>query len=225
MKKKQLAPFVVIEGIDGCGKTTVVKQLKQLYPSAFFMREPGGTMIAELVREVLLSPYGKKLPAEQQMALFFAARRINIVDEILPDRQCGIPVISDRFDASTFAYQKCMRLVRKKLVRNEPLFKLFHQLRDSVVRYCEPTLYIYLEVDPKVGMERRALARNQKPNHFDTADLKEQSRRAASYREFFSLIETDKTRVVTVDANQPPEKVIADVVFVVTKEFEFKRHK
>lgn len=219
MSEKKLAPFVVIEGIDGCGKTTVVSELKRAYPNAFFIREPGGSLLAEELRDIVLSGIGDIMSSEQQMTMFYAGRQINILKEILPRRRNGIPVICDRFEASTFAYQKCMQYVGEELLMNLPLYDKFFSLRERVVIGCEPSRYIYLEVDPKVGMERRALARDQDSNHFDLAGLQEQKRRAASYREFFRKIEQEGvSKVFIVDANPPKEEVIPKVLALVERE-------
>lgn len=213
MNQEPLAPFVVVEGIDGCGKTTIISSLKQIYPHVLFLREPGGSLLAEELREIVLSNVGGMLSPEQQMAMFYAGRQINILKEILPYRRRGTPVICDRFEASTFAYQKCMQYVGDELIMNMPLYEKFFSLRERVVTECEPSRYIYLNVDPKVGMERRALARNQDSNHFDLAGLQEQKRRAASYLDFFRKIEREGvSKVSIVDANPPKEEVIAEVL-------------
>ncbi len=186
----RLAPFIVFCGIDGCGKTSAIKAVGEKFPTVDTTREPGGTPLAENIRNLLLSEKGGILSPLEQMHLFFAGRHIHIHERILPKRKSGIPVVSDRFDGSTFAFQRCLSLVAEKIEINQPLYEEFFRLREQVVHHCEPSLYIYLEVDPVIGMRRRAFAREQELNHFDLANIEEQKRRAVSYRTFFKHIRT-----------------------------------
>ena len=201
MKK---VPFIVFEGIDGCGKTSVVQAIGKAFPRIHLTREPGGTPIAEDIRKLLLSEKGALLTPYEQMTLFFAARSNHLDRLIEPKRQAGVPVVSDRFDSSTFTFQKCMRRDRTFDV---DLFVRFQQLRDEVVLGRDPTLYVYLLVDPRVGMRRRALASDQELNHFDLASLEEQERRHMSYAYILKSIETSgNSSVCTVDANKKKKR-------------------
>jgi dTMP kinase len=207
------APFVVFEGIDGCGKTSVVRAISNKFPQVHITREPGGTPLAEDIRNLLLSDKGSILSPYEQMTLFFAARSIHVDTLIEPKRRAGVPVVSDRFDLSTFAFQQCMNVDG---TLNVELSHHFQQLRKSVLSGKEPTLYIFLDVDPEEGMRRRALARDQNVNHFDLADLSEQNRRRESYLFILNSIgENDATYVRVVDANKPKEVVIADCVALI----------
>lgn len=207
------APFIVFEGIDGCGKTSVVQTVGEKFPLVHLTREPGGTPLAEDIRLLLLSDKGSILSPNEQMTLFFAARSIHLDTLIEPKRREGIPVVSDRFDLSTFAFQKCMR---SDGTFDMDLFTRFQQLRNTVVQGKDPTLYVYLAVNPETGMRRRSLGRNQELNHFDLASLEEQERRHRSYVHILRLIETSGSSYVRfVDANQPKEKVVAVCVELV----------
>lgn len=213
------AKFIVIEGIDGCGKTSAVKAIGDTFPDIYLTREPGGTFLAEKIRNILLSEKGAILSPEEQMDLFFAARQIHLFEVIKEKMKKGVSVVSDRFDASTFAFQKCVQIANGKPVISDYLYDEFFKRRDHVVAGCEPTLYIYMNVDPEEGMRRRALARNQDVNHFDLASLEEQKRRDLSYQVFFELIRKARTsRVVVVDANQNKGKMIHDIISVIREE-------
>jgi dTMP kinase len=100
------APFIVLEGIDGCGETSAVKAIAKRFQQVHTTRDPGGTFLAERIRDFLLSEKGAILSLEEQMTQFFAARQISISEVIDRKRGEGVPVISDRFDSSTFAFQK-----------------------------------------------------------------------------------------------------------------------
>ena len=213
------AKFIVIEGIDGCGKTSAITAVGKKFPNIHITREPGGPLLAEKIREILLSEKGSILSSSEQMDLFFAARQIHILETIKIKRDQGTHVISDRFDASTFAFQKCIEVIGERSYINNDLYDKFFSLRNHVVIPCEPSLYIYMKVDPEEGMKRRALARNQNINHFDLASLEEQKRRDISYHKFFEIVEkSTSSRVAVIDANQSQTKTIDVVVEVVTGE-------
>lgn len=219
MSSVNRAPFIVFEGIDGCGKTSACNAVAKNYPTIHLTREPGGAYLSEKIRNILLSDKGANLSPEEQMDLFFAARQIHLFEVINTKRNVGIPVFSDRFDASTFAFQKCVDVVGGLPLLNLPLYEEFFKRREHVVKGQEPSLYVYLNVDPVEGMRRRALARNQKVNHFDLAGLEEQKRRAASYEIFFDWVKQVRTsRVVVIDANQNQGKTIHDVMQVIAEE-------
>lgn len=210
------APFIVFEGIDGCGKTSVIAAIKRRYPFLFCTREPGGTFVAEQIRSLLLSPKGALLSPQEQMTLFFAARQIHLHEVIESKRQEGVPVVSDRFDGSTFAFQKC---VERDGSGNHELIEFFMSLRNNVVAGKEPSLYIYLQVDPGVGARRRSTASGQDANHFDNAQLEEQERRSVAYDAFLGMVRlSGVSRVEVVDANQPLDQVIQECLFLIAKE-------
>ena len=96
----------MIDGADGCGKTTVISYLKSVYQNNFlFTREPGGSPFAEKIREVILSPDAKEASGLTQFGLFWAARADHLEKKIRPAIESGINVVSDRFDSSSYAFQ------------------------------------------------------------------------------------------------------------------------
>lgn len=124
--------FVVFDGIDGCGKTTIAKMFCAAMqkhedknvrgPSAIQVREPGGTVYGEKIREVLLTvPPESDKPSEQldayaEMLLFMAARAQLMRTVVVPALQDGQAVFSDRFVSSTLAYQGSLGVSWKSIV-------------------------------------------------------------------------------------------------------------
>ncbi|BCG49732.1 dTMP kinase [Candidatus Profftella armatura (Diaphorina cf. continua)] len=108
--------FITFEGIDGSGKSThikyIIKLLKTFNINVIFTREPGGTPLGEILRNLLLH---KPMHPETETLLMFAARREHIAKVIKPALKKGICVISDRFTDSSFAYQGGGR----KILRNK----------------------------------------------------------------------------------------------------------
>jgi dTMP kinase len=107
--------FIVLEGIDGCGKTTQLEALRQWLPSSGLLppgarvvvsREPGGTALGQALRELLLHPPGEAIPVPRAELLLYAADRAQHVETVLrPALERGDWVLCDRFTGSTAAYQ------------------------------------------------------------------------------------------------------------------------
>jgi len=107
--------FIVLEGIDGCGKTTQLEALRQWLPTSGLLppgarvivsREPGGTALGQVLRELLLHPPGKAAPVPRAELLLYAVDRAEHVETVLrPALDAGDWVLCDRFTGSTAAYQ------------------------------------------------------------------------------------------------------------------------
>lgn len=141
--------LISIEGIDGAGKTTQVKllsqELKGLGYEVFTLREPGGTMISERIREILLDARNLKLSPMAE-ALLYEAARAQLVDEVLkPLLRQGKIVLADRFTDSTIAYQGYGRGLDI-----ESLSRLNHMATGGI----EPQLTVVLDLDPVEGRRR-----------------------------------------------------------------------
>jgi dTMP kinase len=101
--------FVTLEGIEGVGKSTQVARLSAalgvLGIAHVVTREPGGTPLAESIRDVVLSTREESLPPTAELLLMFAARAVHLANHILPSLRAGRWVICDRFTDATYAYQ------------------------------------------------------------------------------------------------------------------------
>ncbi len=101
--------FITLEGPEGAGKTTNRAYLaEQLQAQGFVVtltREPGGTALAELIREILLAPHAETMAVDTELLLMFAARAQHLAQVILPALAEGNIVICDRFTDATYAYQ------------------------------------------------------------------------------------------------------------------------
>ncbi|SQC94026.1 Thymidylate kinase [Cedecea neteri] len=145
--------FIVIEGLEGAGKTNahnvVVATLKELgIRELTFTREPGGTPLAERLRELTLNNAGigdEKVTDKAEVLMFYAAR-IQLVETVIkPALARGSWVIGDRHDLSTQAYQGGGRQIDQNLLM---------ALRNTVLGDFYPDLTIYLDVTPEVGLSR-----------------------------------------------------------------------
>lgn len=210
MPSKKKPPFIVIEGGEGSGKSSLLIALKdELVDSIVTTREPGGSPYAEVIREATLkNPLAKDAPAETTLCLMFAARFDNTKNAILPALKSGKPVIADRYDASSFAYNVWAQ-------SDGALEEVFWNLRKRLV--IVPDLYIFVDVDPKEGV-RRAHSRNQSLlkgkdyDHFDNREIDFHKKVRQGYTKFFS-----KVPHIVIDANRPLEEVKRDFIAEIRK--------
>ena len=149
--------FLVLEGIDGCGKTTQLKALADWLPASGLMpagaqlittREPGGTALGQALRQLLLHPPEEQAPATRAELLLYAADRAQHVQTRLePALAAGDWVLSDRYCGSTTAYQGYGRGLDLDLIT---------QLEQLATAGLQPDLCLWLELSPELAAERRS---------------------------------------------------------------------
>jgi dTMP kinase len=141
--------FVVLEGVEGSGKSTQAKLLARWLSEAGVAhqvtREPGGTPVGEEIRRVLL--HGGDMPARTELLLYLAARAALVEQVVRPALEAGEVVIADRYELSTFAYQAHGRGLPLDAVR---------AANAIAIGGLRPDLTIVLELPPEVGAARRA---------------------------------------------------------------------
>ncbi len=143
------AKFITIEGGEGVGKTTNIDFIQDYLKTAgipyLLTREPGGTPMAEELREMLLKHRSETVSENCELLLMFAARAQHIQQVIKPALQQGTWVLCDRFTDATYAYQGGGRGVD---------FSKIATLEDLVQGDLRPDLTLLLDVSVEVGMER-----------------------------------------------------------------------
>lgn len=194
--------FIVIEGLEGAGKTsaiqTVVDTLEEKgITNLAFTREPGGTPLAEKLRELIkLGIEGEKVTDKAELLMLYAARVQLIENVIKPALAEGKWVIGDRHDLSSQAYQGGGRGLDKDLMLS---------LRNTVLGDFRPDLTLYLDLDPAIGLAR-ARARGE----LDRIE-KESMDFFYRTRERYQALAKDDDAIITIDASQTIEKVQADI--------------
>ncbi len=112
--------FITLEGGEGAGKSTCIplieEQLKRAGHDVLLTREPGGTELAERIREILLTPTDMPIHEDTELLLMFAARAQHINEKILPALKQGKFVLCDRFTDATYAYQGGGRGIAKQRI-------------------------------------------------------------------------------------------------------------
>lgn len=201
------AKFLVFEGLDGSGKGTVIKAVKEIFENRnyphIFLRDPGSTEIGEEIRNILLNPTYESMFKETELLLYVAARSQMLQEKIIPALNNNINVICDRYDLSTLTYQ----FVLGHWDSIDSIEKIM-----SVVGIFDtpPDHYFYLDIDLQTAKKRLGDKLDRQEEKLDRyfLDIKKQ------YLEFR---ENNKGRCSIHDATKNQEEVLNDVVCTLNK--------
>lgn len=200
--------LLVIDGGEGSGKGTFIARAKEIFSRALFTREPGGTEYAEKMRELVLGGLGKNTSSLSQLLAVMSARADHVEKVIRPAIEKGQHVITDRFDSATWAYQ---------IVHDKRLKNIFHDIRKSILggKNTIKPIYVYLDVNPEVGLERRSKDRGQKLNHFDLQSVDFHTNVRNGYLEFLKTLPPKQSYII--NARRPLEEVMEETIETVSK--------
>ncbi|WP_372527691.1 dTMP kinase [Piscinibacter sp.] len=191
--------FITFEGIDGAGKSThiaaVAAHMRDAGAKVICTREPGGTVLAERLRELIL--HAPMDPLTEAL-LVFAARRDHVRQVIEPALIRGETVLCDRFTDATFAYQGGGRGFDTAVLA---------ELERWVHGHLQPDLTLWFDLDASMAALRRAAARA--PDRFEQQDLEFFRRVRAGYQ---SRMDASPQRFVRIDAAQPLDAVSRQIV-------------
>lgn len=193
-----MSRFISFEGIDGAGKTShldaLESQLRQAGHDVVRTREPGGTPLAEKLRESVLHD---AMDALTESLLVFAARRDHLVQVIEPALARGAWVLSDRFTDATFAYQGAGRGFDLSVLST---------LEKWVQGQRQPDLTFLFDLPPEVAAARLSAARQ--PDRFEAQDTAFFERVRAGYK---ARLQADARRFALIDASASPADVARQV--------------
>jgi dTMP kinase len=196
--------FISFEGIDGAGKSSHVQALADAFRAqgraVTITREPGGTALAEKLRELVLN---EAMDPLTEALLMFAARRDHLLQVIEPALARGEAVLCDRFTDATFAYQGGGRGFDWTVL--EQLESWVQKTPAQPLR--EPDLTLLFELAPSIAAGRLAGARV--PDKFESQPVEFFTRVAAGYDQ---RVKQDPARFARIDANQSREAVWSDVL-------------
>ncbi|MEH6835449.1 MULTISPECIES: dTMP kinase [Falsihalocynthiibacter] len=194
--------FISFEGIDGSGKSTQIKLLRDALRAdgydVVLTREPGGSKGAEEIRSLVLEGDPDRWSAESEILLFTAARRDHLEKTIFPAIEAGKIVLCDRFADSTRMYQGISRGDLRAVV---------DQLHSLMIGR-EPDLTFIIDMDPKTGLSR-AKSRQTTEERFEDFGEDLQSKMRAG---FLKLAQEFPTRCQLIDGNRDMENVAADIL-------------
>ena len=204
--------FLTIEGIEGVGKTTQLARLSKILSDRGIAyvatREPGGTPLAEKIRELVLGSRGEALPDTAELLLMFAARALHLRHLIEPNLAAGRWVLCDRFTDATYAYQGAGRGLGDDPVRRLELL---------VQGARRPDLTLLLDVPVAIGLQR-ARRRNEGTG-IERPDEDRFERQRAEFFErvraaYLARAAAEPLRMAVIDAGRSADEVTEQIISV-----------
>ena len=194
--------FITIEGPDGAGKTTVIKELnkrleKEVKVGIVLTREPGGIPIAEKIRQIILDPENTEMDERTEALLYAAARRQHLVERVLPALNQGELVICDRFVDSSVAYQGSARGIGEEEIL---------ELNQFAIEGHLPDLTLYLDVPSEVGLAR--INQGRRATELDRLDKEDLAFHQKVRTGYLGLLDKYPERIHLIDAKEDIEKVV-----------------
>lgn len=197
--------FLTIEGIEGVGKTTQVVRLSEALTGRgiahVVTREPGGTPLAERIRDIVLNARGETLPPTAELLLMFAARAVHLDNHIGPHLRAGRWVVCDRFTDASYAYQGGGRRLSADNIR---------QLETIVQGARRPDLTVLLDAPVQQALQR---ARQRNPGTVTDRFESERAEFFERVREvYLSRAAAEPNRIAVIDASQSADLVAARIL-------------
>ena len=204
---EQLGKFIVIEGLEGAGKSSAIKVIERVLSQHNIeftnTREPGGTLLAEQLRNIVKSAdHQEKLTQETELLLMYASRSQLLANVIQPALGKGLWVIGDRHDLSSRAYQGGGRGFNENVM---------NAIADVTLKGFKPDLTLYLDLDPKIGLSR-AQARGE----LDRIELEQLDFFERTRAKYVEIANSDNT-ITTINAAQTMDQVHKDIEHAVTQ--------
>lgn len=199
--------FITIEGPEGSGKTTAVdtavKKLEEMGYTIVRTREPGGTPIAEQIRNVILDKSNTAMDGRTEALLYAASRRQHLVEKVWPALKEGKIVVCDRYLDSSLAYQGGARGLGIEEVLNVNLFATENTF---------PDLTLLFDLPPEVGLSRIASNASREVNRLDLEKLEFHKKVRET---FLFLAKSYPNRYVIIDATKSKEEVAKETLEVI----------
>ncbi|MBX5462969.1 MAG: dTMP kinase [Steroidobacteraceae bacterium] len=192
--------FITLEGIEGAGKSTAARFVREWLSArgltVCLTREPGGTPLAERVRQLVLDRQGEAITPVTETLLMFAARGLHVQNLIRPALARGEWVVCDRFTDATRAYQGAGRGVSLALI---------DQLASAVQEGLQPDCTLLLDLPVAAGLERVRMRSGSVPSdRFEEEPAQFFERVRAAY---LDIARAAPARVRIIDASRPLEAV------------------
>ncbi|TKB50403.1 dTMP kinase [Ferrimonas sediminicola] len=197
----QTGKFIVIEGLEGAGKSSAIERVNAWFETHFpgqsrvNTREPGGTPLAEEIREIWKRPRQEPMANLTELLMVYACRAQLVETVIKPALEQGKWVIGDRHNLSSLAYQGAGRGLTREVAG----------LSTITLGPFKPDLTLYLDIDPKAGLERARGRGELDRIELESLDFFERARQC-----YLEQAASDPS-IRTIDASQPMEKVQQDI--------------
>ena len=195
--------FITFEGGEGSGKTSIIKlveaELIKLNHQVLVTREPGGSLVAEQIRKIILDSKNISMTAETEALLFAASRTQHLEEIVLPALKDGKIVLCDRYVDSSLAYQAYARDLG---------FDFVLKANNYAIKNL-PDITFYLDVEPELGLKRISVRNNL--NRLDKEKLSFHKKVREGYHEVMKMY---PERVVKIDANGTIDEMLQDIMKV-----------
>lgn len=206
MEKGKLISF---EGIEGVGKTTTIKSVKQYLEdrgvTVYCTREPGGTKYGESLRSILLNNKTSVTP-EAELLLLFAIRKQHIDEILKPKLSNGNWILCDRYIDASLAYQGYGKKVSLKKIEI-----LINNFTDNIM----PDLTIFFDLS--YDLSKKRFPKNKKKDRFENLNSKFFNDVYDGYKD---IAKKNNTRVKIIDANQSKKDVYDQIIKIIEKKFK-----
>jgi len=192
--------FITFEGGEGSGKTTLIENVLRLLAKDYDVirtREPGGSLIAESIRDIILNPIYKGVTPYTEALLLAAARAQHLDEVIIPALKQKKIVLCDRYLDSSLAYQAYARNLGYEFV-----LKINHYATLNM-----PDLTFYIDLDPKIGLSR--IANREKYDRLDQEDFSFHEMVRTGYLEIAKMY---PNRIVTIDGIKSIDLITLEIV-------------
>lgn len=192
--------FIVLEGPDGSGKSTMAKMIAQYYQDAgreiVFTREPGGTKISEQIRDIILDNRNIEM-AHMTEALLYAASRAQLVSEFIkPNLEQGKVVISERYVYSSIVYQGIARNLGIQKVK---------ELNDFAIDGLAPDLVLFFDINPEKALNRKLAQGNG--DRLENEKLDFHKRVYEGYKEISKIY----SEIISINADKSVDELFSDI--------------
>ncbi|MFP4697629.1 MAG: dTMP kinase [Eubacteriales bacterium] len=199
--------FITFEGSDGSGKTTQIELVKTYFESKkidyIFTREPGGTVIGETIREIILDKKHMEMSEKTEALLYAASRAQHVKELIKPALAKGKVVLCDRFVDSSIIYQGMGRGLGEEVIS---------RINEWATGGLKPDLTVLLDLDHKIGLTRK---KSQKV--LDRLELQKSEFHNIVVEGYKNLAEKNKDRIVAINASLKIEDIHKTIIKAISK--------
>lgn len=197
--------FIVLEGPDGSGKSTMAKMIAQYYQDAgreiVFTREPGGTKISEQIRNIILDNNNTEMSYMTE-ALLYAASRAQLVSEFIkPNLEKGKIVISERYVYSSIVYQGIARNLGIQNVK---------EINDFAIDGLEPDLVLFFDIDPEKALNRKLSKGNS--DRLENEKINFHKKVYEGYKEISKVYD----EITLIDADKSVDELFSDIKNIIS---------
>lgn len=195
--------FITFEGLDFCGKSTqvvlLVKYLEERNKTVKVIREPGGTLISEQVRKILLEKKNSEMFDETELLLFSSSRAQLVREVIIPDLKKGIFLISDRFHDSTTAYQAFGRGLNHNFIKS---------LNKFVIENALPDITFFIDIPLDEIEKRKAKVKKNKLDRIEISERKFYE----NVRDGYLKLADEEKRFKVINGSKSIEEIHQDIL-------------